>query len=305
MDRLNGYQQIIQKVLTEYADPRALTRKEVETLFAEQGYNTPTEKEINDFVNYILNPNVDPNANPDVNPNVDPNANPNVNPDVNPNVNPNNYEKLVSDILSKKYDPEFTLPVEIQAIYDEIGYEPTPEEITQFVGSLPEAKQTELARKYGQGKIAQAAKKRRNKYGQLVAEGEADQEPKSIIAPTSDVFYYGKEFGSTPQQISASGEVSSYRPVDATAFGPDYDAMLGLPVGTLAALPAVQAAAVTPQKTGIAQAPNTGENKPIAPQKPSSDESIKFLQDLLSKDPSLTEEDLMKILQESGSEFIQ
>jgi hypothetical protein len=73
----------------------------------------------------------------------------------------------------------------------------------------------------------------------------------------------------------------------------------------LSALPAVQAAAVTPQQTGIASAPNTGENTPIASQEPSSDESIKFLQDLLSKDPSLTEEDLMKILQESGSEFIQ
>ena len=271
------------KSLTEYADPRALTELEVKQLFKEQGY-TANQQEINNFVNYILANNTTTQTS------VDPRT---------------DYEKTVSNILGTQYDPLATLPIEIQAIYDEIGYEPTPEEIQQFVGSLPEAEQTELARKYGQGKQSQAARRRRNQYGQLVAEGEADQEPKSIIAPTADVFYYGKEFGSTPQQISASGEVSPYRPVDMSAFGPDYDAMLGLPKGTLSALPAVQAAAVTPDQTGIAQAPNTSENKPTAPQEPQSDESIKFLEDLLSKDPNLTEEDLMKILQERSSEFIQ
>ena len=271
------------KSLSEYADPRAFTEKEVKQLFKEQGYPA-TQQEVNKYVNYILQ------NNNTVQTNFDPRK---------------DYETTVTDLLNKQYDPLATLPGEIEEIYKEIGYEPTPEEITQFVGSLPEAKQTELARKYGQGKQSQAAQKRRNKYGQLVLEGGSEQEPKSIIAPTADVFYYGKEFGSTPQQISESGEVSPYRPVDMSTFGPDYDAMLGLPAGTLAALPAVQAAAATPPQTGIAQAPNTSENKPTAPQEPQSDESIKFLQDLLSKDPSLTEEDLMKILQERSSEFIQ
>jgi hypothetical protein len=269
--------------LSEYADPRAFTEQEVKQLFKEQGY-TASQQEINNFVNYILQ------NNNTVQTNFDPRK---------------DYETTVTDILNKQYDPLATLPDEIKAIYREIGYEPTDAEVQQFVGSLSESEQTSLAKKYGLGKQSQAARKRRNQYGQLVAEGEADQEPKSIIAPTSDVFYYGKEFGSTPQQISASGEVSPYRPVDISTFGPDYDAMLGLPKGTLSALPAVQAAAVTPDQTGIAQAPNTGENKPTVPQEPQSDESIKFLQDLLSKDPSLTEEDLMKILQERSSEFIE
>ena len=298
------------KSLIEYADPRALTTKEVEDLFRQQGY-TPTKQEIDEFVNYILepdqsaniNPNVDPNVDPNANPNVDPNVNPNVDPNVNPNINPN-YETRVSNILATKYDPLATSAEEIESIYKELGYEPTYPEIDQFIGNMPEAQQLDLARQYGQKRLDVASKRRRNQYGQLMLEGE-EQEGPSIITPTADVFYYGKDFSSNPQQISESGQVAPYRPVDMSSFGPDYDAMLGLPKGTLSALPIVQAAGVMPPTTGIAPAPNTGENVPTTPPAtPTTKPAPKTLEELLSTDTELTEEDLMRILQEHSRELV-
>ena len=169
---------------------------------------------------------------------------------------------------------------------------------------MPEAQQLDLARQYGQKRLDAASKRRRNQYGQLMLEGE-EQEGPSITAPTADVFYYGKDFSSSPQQISESGQVAPYRPVDMSSFGPDYDAMLGLPKGTLSALPIVQAAGVTPPTTGIAPAPNTGENVPTTPPAtPTTKPAPKTLEELLSTDTELTEEDLMRILQEHSRELV-
>ena len=286
------------KSLSEYADPRAVTEAEVKQFFKEQGY-TPTQQEINNFVNYVIENNVDTTTNQNVN------LENNLNTQIQENLNRNqNLETTISQILSTQYDPLATLPDEIRAAYKEIGYEPTPAEIDQFIGNMPEAQQLDLARRYGQKRLDVASKRRRNQYGQLMLEGE-EQEGPSITAPTADVFYYGKDFSSSPQQISESGQVAPYRPVDMSSFGPDYDAMLGLPKGTLSALPIVQAAGVTPPTTGIAPAPNTGENVPTTPPAtPTTKPAPKTLEELLSTDTELTEEDLMRILQEHSRELV-
>ena len=286
------------KSLSEYADPRAVTEAEVKQFFKEQGY-TPTQQEINNFVNYVIENNVDTTTNQNVN------LENNLNTQIQENLNRNqNLETTISQILSTQYDPLATLPDEIRAVYKDIGYEPSEEEINKFAGSFSEEEQTNLARKYGQQRLDTAAKKRRNKYGQLMGEGE-EQTPEPIMAPTADVFYYGKDFSSSPQQISESGQVAPYRPVDMSSFGPDYDAMLGLPKGTLSALPIVQAAGVMPPTTGIAPAPNTGENVPTTPPAtPTTKPAPKTLEELLSTDTELTEEDLMRILQEHSRELV-
>jgi len=286
------------KSLAEYADPRALTKAEVELLFKEQGY-TPSQQEINDFVNYVLENNTATNVNLETN----------LNTKIQENLERNqNLETRVSEILRTQYDPLATLPDEIRSVFKDIGYEPSDAEIDQFVGNLSEAEQTDLARKYGQQRLDTAAKKRRNKYGQLMGDGE-EQTPEPIMAPTADVFYYGKDFSSSPQQISESGQIAPYRPVDMSEFGPDYDAMLGLPKGTLSALPVVQAAGVTPPQTAIAPTLNTGENVPTTPSTPKPTEASKSapktIEELLANNEELTAEDLIRILQEQGSEFIQ